>query len=123
MREEIIRARKNLEDTLRRLTGFSVFVPEAKLFTMVCGCVGFASDLRGLLLASVEVSNENIKNLFEDIANSLSIKPDIIYARKLPGSEEIVGLTVRELCPRCKKEFSGDEPRPDIFVVKKVEER
>jgi hypothetical protein len=123
MKEEIISARKKLEDTLRKLTGFSVFVPEAKLFSMVCGCIGFTSDLRGLLLASVEVSNENIKDLLEDIANSLSVKPDFIYARKLPGSEEIVALTVRELCPRCKKEFSGDEPRPDIFVIKKVKER
>ncbi|BDC35450.1 MAG: hypothetical protein EF806_00785 [Candidatus Methanoliparum thermophilum] len=123
MKEEIISARKNLEETLRKITGFSIFVPEAKFFSMVCGCVGFASDLRGLLLASVEVSNDNIKNLLEDIANSLSIKPDIIYARKLPGSEEIVGLTARELCSRCKKEFSGDKPRPDIFVIKKVEER
>ncbi|NMX22206.1 hypothetical protein C5S30_07285 [ANME-1 cluster archaeon GoMg4] len=120
MKEEIVEGRKKLEEELRKLVG-NVFVPEAKVFGMACGCIGFAADLRGLQSDAVEVFTEKINALLEEISTSVGVKPEIIYARKLPGSEEVVVLTTRELCERCKREFAGSKasPRPDIIVLKK----
>lgn len=120
MKEEIVEGRKRLESELRKLVG-NVFVPEAKVFGMACGCIGFAADLRGLQVEAVEVFKEKINALLEDISRSAGVKPEMIYARKLPGSEEVIVLTTRELCDRCKKEFAGSKasPRPDILVLKK----
>ena len=120
MKEEIVEGRKKLEGELRKLVG-NVFVPEAKVFGMACGCIGFAADLRGLQSDAVEVFTEKINALLEEISTSVGVKPEIIYARKLPGSEEVVVLTTRELCERCKREFAGSKasPRPDIMVLKK----
>jgi hypothetical protein len=120
VKEEIIEGRKKLEEELRKLVG-NVFVPEAKVFGMACGCIGFAADLRGLQSDAVEVFTEKINALLEETSTSVGVKPEIIYARKLPGSEEVVVLTTRELCERCKREFAGSKasPRPDIMVLKK----
>jgi len=117
---ELIEGRRRLEDELRKLVG-NIFVPEAKIFGMVCGCVGFAADLRGLRSDDVEVFTEKINVILEEISGSVGVKPEFIYARKLPGSEEVVVLTTRELCERCKREFAGSKapPRPDILVLKK----
>jgi hypothetical protein len=117
---ELIEGRRRLEDELRKLVG-NIFVPEAKVFGMVCGCVGFAADLRGLRSDDVEVFTEKINVILEEISGSVGVKPEFIYARKLPGSEEVVVLTTRELCERCKREFAGSKapPRPDIIVLKK----
>jgi hypothetical protein len=117
---ELIEGRRRLEDELRKLVG-NIFVPEAKVFGMVCGCVGFAADLRGLRSDDVEVFTEKINVILEEISGSVGVKPEFIYARKLPGSEEVVVLTTRELCERCKREFAGSKapPRPDILVLKK----
>ncbi len=120
MRGELIEGRRRLEDELRRLVG-NIFVPEAKIFGMACGCVGFAADLRGLRSDDVAVFTEKINVILEEISGSVGVKPEIIYARKLPGSEEVVVLTTRDLCERCKREFAGSKapPRPDILVLKK----
>lgn len=120
MKGELIEGRRRLEDELRKLVG-NIFVPEAKIFGMVCGCVGFAADLRGLRSDDVEVFTEKINVILEEISGSVGVKPEFIYARKLPGSEEVVVLTTRELCERCKREFAGSKapPRPDILVLKK----
>lgn len=120
MKGELIEGRRRLEDELRKLVG-NIFVPEAKVFGMVCGCVGFAADLRGLRSDDVEVFTEKINVILEEISGSVGVKPEFIYARKLPGSEEVVVLTTRELCERCKREFAGSKapPRPDILVLKK----
>jgi hypothetical protein len=120
VKEEIVEGRKKIEDELRKLVG-NVFVSEAKVFEMACGCLGFAVDLRGLQVDAVEVFTERINALLEDISNSVGITPEFIYARKLPGSDEVVVLTTRELCERCKKEFAGSKasPRPDILVLKR----
>ena len=120
MRGELIEGRRRLEDELRKLVG-NIFVPEAKVFGMACGCVGFAADLRGLRSDDVEVFTEKINVILEEISGLVGVKPEFIYARKLPGSEEVVVLTTRELCERCKREFAGSKapPRPDILVLKK----
>ena len=124
MKEEIVEGRKRFEGELRKLVG-NVFVPEAKVFGMACGCIGFAVDLRGLQVDAVEVFMEKINALLEELSASVGVKPEIIYARKLPGSEEVVVLTTRELCERCKKEFAGSKaaPRPDILILKKKRQR
>ena len=120
MKGELIEGRRRLEDELRKLVG-NIFVPEAKVFGMACGCVGFAADLRGLRSDDVEVFTEKINEILEEISGLVGVKPEFIYARKLPGSEEVVVLTTRELCERCKREFAGSKapPRPDILVLKK----
>jgi hypothetical protein len=118
--ETITEGRTKLESELRKMVG-NVFVPEAKVFGMACGCTGFAADLRGLQVDAVEVFREKINALLEEISASVDVKPEFIYARKLPGSEEVVILTTRQLCERCKREFAGSKapPRPDIIVLKK----
>ena len=120
MKEEIIAGRKKLEDELKALLG-NIFVPEAKVFGMVCGCTGIAADLRGLKSDDVVVFRDKINAILEDISRSVGVEPEFIYARKLPGSDEVVTLTARELCTRCKREFAGSKaaPRPDIMVLKK----
>lgn len=120
MKEEIGEGRRKLEGELRKLIG-TIFVPEAKVFGMACGCVGFAADLRGLQADDVAVFKEKINSILEEISKSNGVKPEFMYARKLPGSDEVVTLTARELCDRCKREFAGSKasPRPDIVVLKK----
>ncbi|MGC9444327.1 MAG: DUF5402 family protein [Candidatus Methanospirareceae archaeon] len=120
MTEPITDGRTKLESELRKMVG-NVFVPEAKVFGMACGCTGFAADLRGLQVDAVDVFRERITALLEEISASVNVKPEFIYARKLPGSEEVVILTTRQLCERCKREFAGSKapPRPDILVLKK----
>ena len=120
MKKEIEEGRKKLEEELRTLVG-NLFVPEAKVFGMVCGCVGFSSDIRGLQSDDVSVFREKINVILEEISKSVGVEPEFIYARKLPGTEEVVTLTARELCERCKREFAGSKasPRPDIVVLKK----
>jgi hypothetical protein len=117
---EVKEGRKTLEEELRKLVG-NIFVPEAKVFGMACGCVGFAADLRGLKSDDVEVFMEKINAILAEISESVGVEPEFIYARKLPGSDEVVVLTTRELCERCKREFAGSKapPRPDIIVLKK----
>jgi len=117
---EVKEGRRTLEEELRKLVG-NIFVPEAKVFGMACGCVGFAADLRGLRSDDVEVFTEKINLILEAISESVGVEPEFIYARKLPGSEEVVVLTTRELCERCKREFAGSKapPRPDIMVLKR----
>ena len=101
--------------------GVKGFVLEAKVFGMVCGCAGFQTDTRGIQAEEVEVLKEDLGKLLASVGESLGIRPDFIYARKLPGSEEVVALTVRELCEICKEEFAGSNasPRPDIIVLRK----
>jgi len=120
VKKEISEGRRKLEEELRTQIG-NIFVPEAKVFGMVCGCVGFAADLRGLQSDDVAVFKGRISAILEEISRSVGIEPEFVYARKLPGSEEVVTLTARELCARCKREFAGSKaaPRPDIVVLKK----
>lgn len=120
MKKEISEGRRKLEEELKAQLG-NIFVPEAKVFGMACGCVGFTSDLRGLQSDDVEIFKEKINVLLDEISRSVGVEPEFVYARKLPGSEEVVTLTARELCERCKREFAGSKapPRPDIMVLKK----
>lgn len=119
IKEEIGEGRRRIEEELRGLVG-NIFVSEAKVFGMACGCTGFVVDLRGLQSDAVEVFTKKVNALLEEISKSVGVEPEIIYARKLPGSEEVVGLTTRDLCERCRTEFAGSKapPRPDIIMLK-----
>ena len=120
MKTGIEEGRRRIEEELRVLLG-NIFVPEAKLFSMACGCIGFSSDIRGLQKSDVEIFREKISEILEEISQSIGIEPEFIYARSLPGTEEVVALTARELCGGCKKELSSSKsaPRPDVVVLKK----
>jgi hypothetical protein len=120
VKEELGASRRKLEGELRNLVG-NIFVPEVKVFGMACGCVGYAADLRGLQSDDVDVFKEKINAILSELSKSVGVEPEFVYARKLPGSEEVVTLTARELCERCKREFAGSKapPRPDIVVLKK----
>jgi len=120
VKEELGASRRKLEGELRDLVG-NIFVPEVKVFGMACGCVGYGADLRGLQSDDVDVFKEKINAILSELSKSVGVEPEFLYARKLPGSEEVVTLTARELCERCKREFAGSKapPRPDIVVLKK----
>jgi len=119
-KEDINAGRRRVENELRSLVG-SIFVPEAKLFAMRCGCYGFYADIRGLRADDVEAFSEKIKEIMRRIGEDMGLRADFIYARKLPGSEEVVALTARELCDSCRRELASSKssPRPDIIVLKK----
>ncbi|MEA2031960.1 MAG: DUF5402 family protein, partial [Euryarchaeota archaeon] len=74
MKGEISEGRKKLEEELRHLIG-NIFVPEAKVFGMVCGCIGFAADLRGLQYDDVDVFREKISAILEEISKSVGVEP------------------------------------------------
>ena len=64
--------------------GVKGIVLEAKVFGMVCGCAGFQTDTRGIQAEEVEVLKEDLGKLLASVGESLGIRPDFIYARKLP---------------------------------------
>ena len=45
--EGVKEGRRRLESGLREVFG-NIFVPEAKVFVMRCGCFGFYADIRSL---------------------------------------------------------------------------
>ena len=63
--------------------GVKGIVLEAKVFGMVCGCAGFQTDTRGIQAEEVEVLKEDLGKLLASVGESLGIRPDFIYARKL----------------------------------------
>ena len=64
--------------------GVKAIVLEAKVFGMVCGCAGFQTDTRGIQAEEVEVLKDDLGKLLASVGESLGIRPDFIYARKLP---------------------------------------
>ncbi|ADP77229.1 conserved hypothetical protein [Methanothermus fervidus DSM 2088] len=110
-------ARNKIENDLQNFTGKFVYVPEVKIFKMACGCSGFLADIRGLEVEDAEVFHKHITKMIKKILKNITMKVDIVYARNFPGTSMVVGLTARKLCNRCKKEFSGKSPRPDILVL------
>ena len=75
MKGEVKEGRRTLEEELRKLVG-NIFVPEAKVFGMACGCVGFAADLRGLRSDDVEVFTEKINSILGAISESVGVEPE-----------------------------------------------
>ncbi len=117
LKERMIEWRKRVEEELRKLV-WGVYVPEIKIYAMICGCIGLYVDTRGLYAEDVEVFGVDMMKLLSEMGKSFGIRPDIIFARKLPGSEEVVVLNVRQLCDVCKYEYGSTvSPRPDIIML------
>ncbi|MFQ6054563.1 MAG: DUF5402 family protein [Methanosarcinales archaeon] len=117
--EKIPEIRGKLESNIRKFKGTPVYVPEAKVYSMACGCIGFLADIRGLQTEDIEVYQEHFVALLSGVSEHIGLNPQIFYARTLPGTFEVVGLTARELCKRCKHELGGfEKPRPDLIILK-----
>jgi len=115
--ESVKEGRKRLESGLRGFFG-NIFVPEAKVFVMRCGCLGFYADIRGLRYAEISAWRGKVRGILEGISEDLGLRAEFLYARRLPGSEEVVALTARQLCERCKREVASSIKRPDVVVLK-----
>jgi len=114
--ECVKRGRKHLERRLRELFG-NIFVPEAKVFVMRCGCVGFYADIRGLRYSDLSACMGEVRGILEGISEDLGLNAEFLYARRLPGSEEVVTLTARQLCERCKRDASSSIKRADVVLL------
>ncbi|MBU4374665.1 MAG: DUF5402 family protein [Candidatus Methanoperedenaceae archaeon] len=117
--DKIPESRGKLESTIRKFKGAPVYIVELKVFGTACGCIGMLADLRGLQTEDLEIYKEHFVNILSEISKNLGLKPNLIYARTLPGSFEVVAFTARELCSRCKNELASfEKPRPDLIVLK-----
>ncbi len=117
---KIPESRGKLESTIRKFKGAPVYIIELKVFGTACGCIGMLADVRGLQTEDIEVYQKHFVSTLSEIGNYLGLKPNLIYARTLPGSFEVVAFTARELCNRCKKELASfDRPRPDLILLSK----
>ena len=118
--ESLLKNRADLEDGIRRLVGRAIMVIELDLFALPCGCSGYTANTRGLLLDDLEVFEEHFLTLLKSTSNELNVPQKFIFARIIPGSQEIAALNVRNLCQRCYSDFataSGKRPRPDIYIL------
>ncbi len=119
--EKIPESRGKLESTIRKFKGTPVYIAELKVFGTACGCVGMLADVRGLQTEDIEVYQEQFVGVLSEISKNLGLKPNLIYARTLPGSFEVVAFTARELCSRCRGELASfEKPRPDLIVLHKA---
>ncbi|NPB02538.1 MAG: DUF5402 family protein [Methanopyri archaeon] len=99
---------------MQEAVGEDVMVTEVDAFVARCGCSGLVFMFRGL--ETEDVSDELVKTALK-AAESVGLKPDVVYVRTVPGTDVVIDVGVRELCERCSEEFSGDRPRPDLRVV------
>ncbi|WP_456483256.1 DUF5402 family protein [Methanopyrus kandleri] len=107
---------KRVQDAL----GDDAVVSEVDLFVARCGCVGVVFMVRGVELR--DISDEVLDGL-EEAGKALGVRPDVVYARVVPGTQVVIDLAVRTLCDTCRREFSGEEPRPDLKVLRGATER
>ena len=119
--EELLIARGELENNLRKLLGIPVFLIEMDGFALPCGCSGATINTRGLQVDDLEIFEEQILKYLNNVASNLEIKPSFIFARLIPGTSEVASLNIRMLCNRCYMDFargSGKQPRPDIYILR-----
>ncbi|WP_457620135.1 DUF5402 family protein [Methanopyrus sp.] len=107
---------KRVQDVL----GDDAVVSEVDLFAARCGCVGVVFIVRGVELRDV---SEEVLDEVEEAGKVLGVRPEVVYARVVPGTQVVIDLAVRTLCDTCRHEFSGEEPRPDLKVLRGVTER
>ncbi|WP_457614130.1 DUF5402 family protein [Methanopyrus sp.] len=100
--------------------GDDAMVSEVDLFVARCGCVGVVFMVRGVELRDV---SDEVLNEVEEAGKVLGVRPEVVYARVVPGTQMVIDLTVRTLCDTCRREFSGEEPRPDLKVLRGATER
>lgn len=116
----LLRTRAELEDGIRKLIGRAVMIIELDLFALPCGCSGATANMRGLLLDDLEVFEEHFLKLLNEASETLDLSSNFVFARVIPGTQEVAALNVRNLCPRCHLDFAsakGKRPRPDIYIL------
>ncbi|KCZ72666.1 hypothetical protein ANME2D_01097 [Candidatus Methanoperedens nitroreducens] len=119
--DKIPQSRGKLESTIRKFKGAPVYIIELKVFGTACGCIGMLADVRGLQIEDIEVYQEHFVAILSEISRYIGLKPDLMYARTLPGSFEVVAFTARELCSRCKNDLASfEKPRPDLIILNKA---
>jgi hypothetical protein len=124
--DNLLKTRADLEERIRQLIGRAVMVIELDLFALPCGCSGYTANTRGLALDDLEVFEEHFLKLLKQSAEAVGVSPGFVFARIIPGTQEIAALNVRELCPRCYSDFaatSGKRPRPDIYIFHLVKRK
>lgn len=119
--DNLLTYRADMEKGIRQLTGRAVMVIEFDLFALPCGCSGFTANTRGLLLDDIEVFEEHFLKLLDKISQAVNLPSKFVFARIIPGTQEIASLNIRLLCPHCFKDFAtstGKRPRPDIYILR-----
>jgi hypothetical protein len=117
--DNLLKTRANMEERIRQLIGRAAMIIELDLFALPCGCSGYTANTRGLALDDLEVFEEHFLKLLKENAEYLSMSPGFVFARIIPGTQEIAALNVRQLCHRCYSDFAstrGKRPRPDIYI-------
>ncbi|MDF1558159.1 MAG: DUF5402 family protein [ANME-2 cluster archaeon] len=118
--DNLKKTRAGLEESIRQLIGRAVMIVELDLFALPCGCSGYTANTRGLALDDLEVFEEHFLKQLRGSAEVMDMSSGFVFARIIPGTQEIAALNVRELCPRCYSDFavtSGKRPRPDIYIM------
>lgn len=117
--DNLLKTRADLEERIRKLIGRAAMIIELDLFALPCGCSGYTANTRGLALDDLEVFEQHFLRLLNESAQAVDVSTGFVFARIIPGTQEIAALNVRELCPRCYSDFastSGKRPRPDIYI-------
>ena len=98
----VLSCRGAVEEELRRVTGFPIYVSELSVFALKCGCVGLSANIRGL-------RRQDLTEFpyFREAAQGLGVMPKIVYARFGATPSEIIGITARDTCERCEKYTEG----------------
>ncbi|MBN2110111.1 MAG: DUF5402 family protein [Methanosarcinaceae archaeon] len=118
--EKLANNRRTLENRLQKLLARPVFLIEADVFALPCGCCGITINTRGLQVDDLEIFEEHIKEYLKEASEEMEIEPSFLFARLIPGTSEIASLNSRILCNRCYMDFSrgsGKSPRPDIYIL------
>jgi hypothetical protein len=122
--DDLLKVRAELEAGIRQLIGRAIMIIELDLFALPCGCSGYTATVRGLMLDDLEVFEDHLLKLLT--TTSIDITSGFVFARVIPGTQEIAALNVRNLCPRCYSDFataSGKQPRPDIYILQLVKRK
>lgn len=100
-KDAVLRCRGAVEEELRKITGFPIYVSELSVFALRCGCVGLSANIRGLRRQDLTGFQ-----YFRAAAQSLGVTPRVVYARFGATPSDIIGITARDTCERCEK-FTG----------------
>jgi len=119
--QKLLKNRSIFEEKLRNLIGRPILLIELDMFALPCGCSGITANTRGLEIDDLEVFDQQLLPYLKEMADNFEIRPNIIFARLVPGSSVVASINWRILCSRCYPEFarhSGKTPRPDIYILK-----
>jgi hypothetical protein len=114
--------RGSIEKRLMKLTGRVIWVVQLNLSSFCCGCTGITIFFAGLEKESVEVFASRIVEILNEVAASVGLDPDIIYASLVPGSSEVGSISLKRLCDECRKDYGGDvKPWSNMSILYKKE--